>query len=319
MKRKIAGGRETVIWPRLGLCCLFLEEPIKFRHLYAVSLRSLDKSSASLKISEVCLHNASSLLDSLKALSRLGIRGFRIMSQMLPLYTHPEWGYDLETLPDSESIVSLLRKAGSFAENNGIRLSFHPDQFTVLASHSETVVNNSISELLYHTTLAEILGADVINIHVGGVYGDKARALDNFSRNLNRLPENCRKLIALENDDRQYSPSDILPLCRTEGIPMTYDIHHHRCNRDGMEIEEAAEAAQKTWSVLGREPYFHISSPKDGWDSRNPRAHADYIAPEDFPDFLVGLRVSLDVEAKAKELAVIKLGKLIGSKLVKIR
>jgi UV DNA damage endonuclease len=84
-----------------------------------------------------------------------------------------------------------------------------------------------------------------------------------------------------------------------------YDIHHHRCRPDGLSVEEATELAANTWS--GREQWCHISSPKDGWSAANPRAHADYIDPTDFPDAWRSRPLTIDVEAKAKERAVLAL------------
>ena len=64
-----------------------------------------------------------------------------------------------------------------------------------------------------------------------------------------------------------------------------------------------------SWINLGREPYFHISSPKYGWHGSSPKPHADYIDPADFPVCWKGKNITVDVEAKAKELAVLRLKK----------
>ena len=93
------------------------------------------------------------------------------------------------------------------------------------------------------------------------------------------------------------------PLCRRAGVPVVYDVHHHRCLPDGLSVEEASDLAFATWGA--REPYAHISSPRDGWQSPNPRAHADYIDPADFPEFWLDWTITVDVEAKAKERAVL--------------
>jgi UV DNA damage endonuclease len=84
-----------------------------------------------------------------------------------------------------------------------------------------------------------------------------------------------------------------------------YDVHHHLCLGDGLSIEEATELAFNTWH--GREPCAHLSSPKGGWKGPNIRAHADYIDPVDFPDAWRSRAMTIDVEAKAKERAVLAL------------
>ena len=93
---------------------------------------------------------------------------------------------------------------------------------------------------------------------------------------------------------------------------MVYDVHHHRCNPDEFSVEEATLRVMKTWKALGREPYFHMSSPKNGWQKGSPKPHADYIDPADFPSCWKGQNVTVDVEAKAKELAVLQLMKDLG-------
>jgi UV DNA damage endonuclease len=90
------------------------------------------------------------------------------------------------------------------------------------------------------------------------------------------------------------------------GIPLVYDVHHHRCLSDGSRVETITEMAIGTWD---REPLFHLSSPKDGWKSGKLRNHDDYIDVSDFPSFWMNLDITVEVEAKAKELAVLKLKK----------
>jgi len=83
-----------------------------------------------------------------------------------------------------------------------------------------------------------------------------------------------------------------------------YDAHHHRCNPDGRSIEETTDQALATWT---REPLFHISSPIAGWTGPGPQRHHDFIDPADFPDCWLALDIIVEVEAKAKEVAVLKL------------
>ena len=115
-----------------------------------------------------------------------------------------------------------------------------------------------------------------------------------------------RSLLTLENDDRVYTPADLLPVCRDTGLPLVYDVHHHRCLPDGMTVEKATTLALETWR---REPLFHLSSPLGGWGGGDARKHHDYIDPEDFPECWQNLNITVEVEAKAKakELAVLQL------------
>lgn len=290
--------------PRLGLCCQFADVPISFRTSTATSLLRLGIADRLRKLSALCLSNAESLLAAIRWCSANGVRSFRVASSILPIKTHPEVGYRVDELPQADAIRALFHQCGDVAKDCGLRLSFHPDQFVVLNSPCAEVVAKSIEDLEYHAEVAEWIGADVINIHGGGAYGDKVSALAAFERNLDRLSDAARGRLTVENDDKVYTPSDLLPLCRAAGLPLVYDVHHHRCLPDQMSVEVASSAAAETWN---REPLFHISSPLEGWCGPKPERHHDYIDIADFPACWRTLNITIDVEAKAKELAVLRL------------
>ena len=208
------------------------------------------------------------------------------------------------SLPNGAEIVRCFQECGAFARQSQLRTCFHPDQFVVLNSPRPEVVEASIRELEYQCEVAEWVGADVVNIHGGGAYGDKPKALGDFARNLSRLSPRARRRLTVENDDKIFAPADLLPICRAEGLPLVYDVHHHRCHRDELSVEEATERAVATWD---REPLFHISSPLAGWRGPQPERHHDFIDVNDFPDCWCDLDLTVEVEAKAKEIAVLKL------------
>jgi UV DNA damage endonuclease len=260
------------------------------------------------KLSQLCLANAESLLAALEFCSCHGIESFRISSWILPIKTHPEVGYDVRELPDSDKFISAFKRCGKFAVQHGIRTTFHPDQFVVLNSPNTSIVAKSLADLEYHAQVASWVGADVINIHAGGAYGDKAASLARFVRSLDRLSHAARSRLTVENDDTIFTPRDLLPICQATGIPLVYDVHHHRCLPDGMSVEEATRHTIRTWN---REPVFHLSSPLFGWGGRAPRQHHDYIDQQDFSACWRSLAITVEVEAKAKELAVLRLIKTI--------
>ncbi len=289
---------------RLGLVCIFREEPIKFRRTTAKYLKQLSRSKQLDKLSEILLHNADSLLKALNFCSKNGIGSFRVNSQLFPLKTHPEVGYDVKDLPSSQKIIDKLKTCGEFADQKNIRTLFHPDQFVIISSPHRRVVENSLQEIEYQNEIAELINADVINIHAGGKYDGKKLALERFAENFQKLSTTAQAKLTVENDDKIYTPSDLLPLCENIRIPLVYDVHHHRCNPDELSIATATKKALETWN---REPLFHISSPKFGWDRKDCRAHHDFIHKQDFPNFWKKLNITLEVEAKAKELAVLQL------------
>jgi len=292
---------------RLGLCCLFMSEPVSFRTTTAKALSSLPRDEQLAKLSLICTHNAVNLKLALETVQRLGIGSFRIMSPLFPRMTHPQVGYQLIDLPDGALIGELLGQIRSYATGNDIRLSFHPDQFVVLSSPTPLVVENSIGELAYQGMLAEAVGAEVINIHAGGAYGDKEQALQRLGAVVEYLPDRVRSRLTLENDDVSYTVRDLLPICQRLSIPLVYDVHHHRCNPDGLSIEEATRLAGETWQAVGREQYCHLSSPKGGWEKGNTKPHADYVDLADLPECWLEREMTVDIEAKAKEQAVLKL------------
>lgn len=298
-QRKTASSRL-----RLGLCCQFALEPIKFRTTTATAMLRLNKRERLARLAELSLGNADALLASLQFCASHGIGAFRINSQILPVKTHPTAGYDVAELPGSRDIIARFKECGAFAHAYNVRLSFHPDQFVVLNSPSPRTLAHSLAELNYQSEVAEWVGADTLNIHGGGAYGDKASALRALKKNIERLLKPVRSRLTLENDDKVYTPADLLPVCMDTGVPLVYDVHHHRCLPDALTVEQATAAARATWD---REPLFHISSPLAGWRGPKPERHHDYINPKDFPAVWRGWPLTVEVEAKAKELAVARL------------
>jgi UV DNA damage endonuclease len=288
---------------RWGLCCQFLDSPITFRvatHRYVASLES---PVARGYLGEIAAHNANALAAAIERCHELGIGAFRVNSQILPLATHPITGYNLEQLDPTGAIAGAFEWAGALARAYDVRLSLHPDQFVVLNSEREAVVRSAVQELELQATIAEMIGADVIVLHGGGAAGGIAAAVERLERGLQLLSPRARDRLALENDDRSFTPGSLLPLCQRSGVPLVYDVHHHRCLPDGLSIEKATDLAFGTWG--DREPYAHLSSPQGGWTGTNLRAHADYIDPADFPEVWRGRTMTIDVEAKAKERAVL--------------
>jgi UV DNA damage endonuclease len=305
----MASARETSLRRqpdalRLGLCCQFVREPIKFRATTATAMLRLPKPARLTRLADLCRSNAEALLASLEFCASHGIGAFRIKSQILPVKTHPAAGYEMNELPGGADIIARFRECGRFARSNDVRLSLHPDQFVVLNSPNPRTLANSLAELDYQAEVAEWVGADTINLHGGGAYGDKAAALAALRRNIERLPKPVRLCLTLENDDKVYTPSDLLPVCAATSVPLVYDVHHHRCLPEGLSVAEISERARKTWPA---EPLFHISSPLAGWDGPKPQRHHDYIDAGDFPLEWLGWPLTVEVEAKAKELAVARL------------
>ncbi|MCM8832221.1 MAG: UV DNA damage repair endonuclease UvsE [Candidatus Omnitrophica bacterium] len=288
---------------RLGLVCQFKKEPIKFRVITYRYLKNFGKKEQLNKISFIILENINSLYKSIEYCSKNKIGCFRITSKIFPLKTHPEVGYKIENLPEAEKIMASFKKCRELAKKNNIRLTFHPDQFVVLNSPNKEIVKRSIAELEYQSEVADIIGADVINIHAGGGYGNKKESLKRLASVIKGLDKRIVNKLTLENDDMAYSPQELLDFCLKHKIPFVYDVAHHRCLKDNLTIKDATNFALKTWN---REPLFHLSSIKKDI-GKNSCFHSDYININDFPREWEDINITIEIEAKAKEIAIKRL------------
>jgi UV DNA damage endonuclease len=300
---------------RWGLCCQFADAGVHFRQATHRYVWTLAPEARAAYLRDVARANAIALAHALARCVELGIGAFRMTSQILPLVTHPVSGYTLDALDEDGAIRQSFAAAGRLARAFNVRLSFHPDQFVVLNSVREEVVQSSVKELDAQARLGAIVGVDAITLHVGGMTNGKVASLDRLERNLDRLSDDARALLALENDDRLFTVRDLHPLCVRTGVPLVYDVHHHRCNPDDLDVATATDLATETWG--GREPWMHIASARDGASAPNPRPHADYIEPEDFPPEWTTRTITVDVEAKAKDAAILRLRDALSRRLAR--
>jgi len=258
--------------------------------------------------SELALQNSRDLFEIIKWNVKNGIKLFRISSDMLPWASE----YNLEDMPDFTKISNILKGCGTYAKENGVRLTSHPGPFNVLVSPNQKVVENTIRDLELHGKLFDLLGLELspynkINIHCNGVYGDKISAMDRFCANFEKLSESVRKRLTVENDDKasMYSVADLMYIHHKIGIPIVFDYHHHQFCTGGLSERQALLLAISTWRKSGVTPVVHYSESKALHESDvkiKPQAHSDYITA--LPD-THRMSVDIMVEAKAKELAIL--------------
>ena len=255
-------------------------------------------------VSELTTKNIEDLITILQWNEQHGIKVFRVSSNLFPWNSE----YKLEQLAHHEQHLALLQQAGHIIKRSGQRVSAHPDHFVKLGSANDRVVKNSIHDLEHHSEMFDLLGLSVshynpLNIHVGMNYSKEtvARWLQSFDM----LSDNCKKRLVVENDDKasgfsvQQLFDDIYKQIHT---PITFDYFHHEFHSDNLTAKEAATLAAFTWDTT---PLFHYSESKNLNEhvSGNPRAHSDYVFKK-IDTF--GLRIDIDLEAKAKELAYFK-------------
>jgi UV DNA damage endonuclease len=254
------------------------------------------------------------------------IRMYRMTASLAPYVTHPELS---RFHGQVEECRVELADLGRLAAERDLRLSSHPGQYVVLNSEDPDVRTSAARDLELQAELfaAMNLPAEaVVVLHVGGASGGREVAMDRFVAGFERLSEPARGRLVIENDDRTFSLRDVLALSERVGRPVVWDILHHHCNDpDGIPDREALELALATWPA-GVVPKIHYSTPKTALEEKRTRvgrrverswvlpqlrAHADMIDPIAFEHFLretaAGLRLDVMLEAKAKDLALLRL------------
>lgn len=256
-------------------------------------------------LGELCLANCKDLARLIQWNAEHGVRFFRMSSVLWPWMGTFDFSTDI---PQKEEIKEALKFAGDLARAHDIRITFHPSHFVKLGTEDRVLAEKSMKELEVHSEILDLMGYDEaspwnkINIHVGGVYGNKAGTLKRWAANYKQLSLNCQKRVTVENDDiaNSYSLEDLLDLHNMCGVPLVFDFHHHRFCPGSLTEEQAFKAAIKTWPA-GVRPVVHWSESQAG---RKPHAHSDYVRG---PIYLHGLERDVDVmiEAKAKEQALL--------------
>lgn len=257
-------------------------------------------------VSELIIAN---LTDTLKVLDwniKNDIRVYRMSSDSFPWMSE----YLFEELPQFQKIEKLLVQIGDKAKSNDMRLSYHPGPFNVLPSTRQDVIYRAIAELDQHANLMDLMGLErstyyPINIHVGTTQPTREEAAKKFCESFQLLSDSCKSRLTIENDDspNQYSVKMLFEwIHKVIGIPIVFDQHHFNYGPQDQTMEEALKLACSTWG--GVRPLTHMSSPKTLEDFKGKQtAHADYIY-EEIKTF--GLDFDTEIEAKAKDLAVIR-------------
>lgn len=296
---------------RIGYCCIPLgcnQNKPKKEHILVN--RGMVKRTFEAKglpyASELIILN---LKDTLKVLDyniKNNILVYRLSSDSFPWMSE----YEFSDLPNFSLIKKLLKEVGDKAKSVGMRLSYHPGPFNVLASENQSVVDKTIIELNKHAELMDMIDLDQshyypINIHINTTKPTREEAAERFVERFSLLSESCRKRLTLENDDspNQYSVKILHDLVYSKtNIPIVFDQHHFNYGPQDQTMEEALKLALSTWGDI--KPITHMSSPKTLEDNSGKQtAHADYIY-EEIKTY--GLEFDTEIEAKAKDLAVFK-------------
>ncbi|MCW9133271.1 UV DNA damage repair endonuclease UvsE [Bacillus paramycoides] len=271
------------------------------------SWKKLKKQEREDKLYNVTLQNLEHTIRILHYNIAHEIPLYRLSSSIVPLATHPEVEFNY-----LQAFAPLWRKIGALIQEHNLRVSFHPNQFTLFTSDKPHITTNAITDMTYHYNVLDAIGiadSSYINIHVGGAYGNKESAIGRFHENIKKLPSYIKKQMTLENDDKTYTTSETLAICQKETIPFVFDYHHHIANLCGEPLEELLPAIFETWAHTNVPPKVHISSPKS---EKEFRAHADYIDLGFIKPFLhiakkINHNFDIMIESKQKDLALLQL------------
>jgi len=296
---------------RFGLCCISidlqeLEEPYKFQTMTYKRFSSLPRDEALDILGSRILNNMQVTHATIQHCAENDYC-YRISSDLFPLITYTAANIRLSDLPQYTDIMEEIAAIKQTIEDTQVRVSCHPSEFNVLASTNVDAVNRTITELNFYANFLDMLGCPAdyncpMNLHINNRQGTNDEVVERFIQNFNRLNDNCRNRLVIENDDKlncwsvKQLVEDFHPKTK---IPITFDYLHHACHPDGWTEEEAVLSCVNTWQDY--RPLFHYSESAPG---NNPRKHADY-AEKDFYQY-GEIDYDVDMELKMKDKAIAK-------------
>ena len=261
------------------------------------------------------------------------LRMVRLSSDLLPVYTQSDWSYFWRRPDVQERCSRGFADIGNTARSNGVRLSFHPGQFTVLASESLEIVNRSIEEFEYHADMARWMGYGQtfqdfkINVHISGRAGPQG-----IRAAYTRLTPEARNCITIENEENSWGLDDCLSI--SDIVPIVLDIHHHWI-REGEYLSPGDSRVSRvldSWRgvrpachySVSREDYLvdhdstvmpdHTKLLESGYKKQKLRAHSNFYWNTEVNKWALQFLDQFDMmcESKAKNLASFALAKESG-------
>lgn len=256
-------------------------------------------------------------LDALEAILRWNaahaIRVFRLTSNLVPFASHAA-----NTLAWWDEFGLRLGELGRLLRDEEVSVSTHPGQYTVLSSPHSHVVAAALAELEYHARLLAALGLDEshkIVLHVGSGAAERREARTRFAGGFERLSEAARARLVVENDER-WPLADVLPLARSLGIPLVFDVFHHELapSLEQLTVREVVLLAAKTWRAPDGRQEVHFATQAPG---KRPGAHAETLDVDAFLAFVgeVGdLPLDCVLEVKDKEQSALRAKELLAGR-----
>ena len=275
---------------------------------------------------DLMVHNIQSIQKLVERVGTLdeSLRMVRLSSDILPVYTERSWSYFWRRADVRDFCSTAFAKVGDVARSRGVRLSFHPGQFTVLASDNPLIVDRSIEEFEYHADMARWMGYGrtfqdfKCNVHIAGRLGPQG-IRDAYKR----LSPEARNIITIENEEMKHGLDTCLELY--DLVPIVLDIHHHFI-REGEYIQPTDTRTKKVLeSWRGIRPTCHYSVSREdllvghasdslpdmtvllesGYKKSKLRAHSDFYWNTAVNDWALTFLESFDMmcESKGKNIA----------------
>jgi len=233
-----------------------------------------------------------------------GFLFFRIGSGLVPFASHSVCQFNWQKYFKKDFL-----EMGEFIKKNQIRISMHPSQFVVINSSNKEIVKRSVQELKYHCEVLDLMELDLtakVQIHIGGVYGEKEKSIDRFIENYQSLSSEIKKRLAIENDDKSYTANDCLKISDQTKIPIIFDTLHHECLSNGEDLKEIFFKITKTWKKKDGLPMVDYSNRAS--EDKKCR-HVQTLNPKLFEEFIektFGLDFDIMLEIKDKEISAEK-------------
>lgn len=301
----------------LAICCQWVEEQTK-RNGTKDIVNLIDEKMLQLgayksgkysqqRIIDTYHNNVDEHIKIVPKLIQNNIKSFRLTSTLFPLFE-----FCSELAKNDQSLINKLAYLGGLFYKNNIRVTCHPGQFTVISSDSDKVIENSVRELQYHAWIFDMMGFEQTTYYAINIHGGKKDRANKIAQTYSYLPDNVKKRLTLENDEKCYNVKELLNVHEKTGIPIVLDSHHYTFGNDDLSFIDAFYETSKTWGKV--KPLQHISNTEPGMEKGSytqRRAHSNYI--HYVPDLqLAAIRdnlVDVDVEAKMKNLAVLQMRK----------
>ena len=263
---------------RIGFCCKWIDTPSQTNGIGAKDeCRKYNTGTTTVSwlkrqttpVVEQKLYELS--MDNLAAVKRLvervgnlpePLRMVRLSSDILPVYTEPTFAFFWNRTDILDELSKKFAEIGDLARHDNVRLSFHPGQFTVLASENDDIVSRSILEFEYHADMARMMGYGrtfqdfKINVHISGKRGPEG-----IRQAHQRLSPEARSCITIENEENSWGLADCLSL--SDLLPIVLDVHHNWC-REGTYLsvnDDNVKRVVDSWR--GVRPAMHYSVSKE--------------------------------------------------------